>query len=136
MKNDAVLVKASFEHVKPVADAAAMLLTERLFAVAPDTAALFGDVGAAERATLMDVMTSVVESLDDTAKLEPTLAAIGRYAAAHGMQPAHYDRFGEAMLWAMSHALGHRWTPDVKAAWKRSYAKVVGLMRDRKQAAA
>lgn len=136
MKNDAVLVKASFEHVKPVADAAAMLLTERLFAVAPDTAAAFGDVGSAERATLMAVMTSVVDSLDDMGKLEPTLVVIGRYGRAHGMQPAHYDRFGEALIWAMSHALGHRWTPEVKAAWKRSYAKIAGLMRDRKQAAA
>jgi hemoglobin-like flavoprotein len=136
MKNDAALVKASFEHVKPVADAAAMLLTERLFAVAPGTAGLFGDIGAAERAELMSTMASVVESIDDARALEPTLFAIGRYAAAHGLQPAHYDRFGDALIWSLSHTLGHRFTPEVKAAWTRVYTEVSGLMRNGARAAA
>ena len=37
------LVQSSFEHVLPIADAAGLLFYERIFTLAPEARALFGD---------------------------------------------------------------------------------------------
>lgn len=134
MSTDAALVQSSFAHVTEVADAAAMLFTERLFAVAPDTRALMaGD--AEERAALMWGLTRLVSHLGDPDAQAPALEAVKAACEARGFTDAHYAKVGEAMIWALSHVLGCRFTPEVKAAWRNAYAELAGRVDSSRAAA-
>jgi hemoglobin-like flavoprotein len=112
-----------------------MLLIERLFALAPSARALFGEPDAGQRAAMMEAIGSVIDGLDEPRRLEPALFAIGRRLAARGVTAAHHEAFGEALLWAVGHAVGSRFTPETKDAWKRSCAYAFGLMRRMRAAA-
>jgi hemoglobin-like flavoprotein len=136
MSTDAVLVQCSFDHVKPVGDAAGMLLCERLLAISPEIRKQFGDMLVERRAPIMGGVTTVIDQLDNPAALATTLAKFSGWLARRGVVDAHYDRFAEALLWTMSHALGHRYTPRVKAAWRNVCAQIVAQMRLQSRAAA
>jgi nitric oxide dioxygenase len=136
MTTDAALVRDSYTHVKPVADAAGMLLCERLLAVSPDLRKLFGDNLAERRGALMAGIEVVISHLNDPAGLATILARFSGWLARRGVSDAHYDRFGEALVWTMSHALGHRFTPEVKKAWRTVFEQIAGQMRRQTRAAA
>jgi hemoglobin-like flavoprotein len=136
MTTDAALVQDSFEHVKPVGDAAGLLLCERLLATAPELRKMFGERVVEQRGPIMAGITTVIERLDDPSGLATTLAKFGGWLARRGVSEEHYDVFADALLWTMSHALGHRYTPRVKAAWRNVCGQILNQMRLQSRAAA
>jgi hemoglobin-like flavoprotein len=122
------LVKESFAQVVPIADTAAELFYRRLFELDPSLRGLFhGDAGE-QRRKLMQALTVVVHGLDRLESIVPAILALGRRHAGYGVQPAHFDTVGAALLWTLGQGLGPTFTTEVRDAWAAAYTLLAGAM--------
>jgi hemoglobin-like flavoprotein len=122
------LVQASFAKVAPVADQAAQIFYDRLFAVAPQVRSLFPNDMTEQRRKLMATLAVVVNALDKLETVLPAASALAKRHVSYGAQPAHYPVVGEALLWTLQRGLGDAWTDDVAAAWTAAYTTLSNFM--------
>ena len=124
------LVRETWHQVTPIADTAATLFYDRLFAIDPDLHDLFRETDmAAQRDKLVATLAHVVQNLDYLEILVPTIEDLGRRHVGYGVNDAHYDAVGAALLWTLARGLGGSWTPDAEAAWTAAYGTISGIMR-------
>ena len=125
-----MLVKSTWAMVVPIADAAAALFYERLFALDASLQPMFGNTDMADqRRKLMQALAAVVNSLDNLEALIPILETLGKSHVRYGVTDQHYDTVGAALLWTLEQGLQNAWTPDVATAWTSAYGTVAGVMR-------
>ena len=125
------LVKTTWAMVVPIADTAAGLFYDRLFTVDATTRPMFKSTNMAEqRKKLMQALAFVINGLDQTEKLVPTIQTLGRNHVHYGVTDNHYDSVGSALLWTLEQGLKDAWTPPVKDAWVAAYTLVAGVMKD------
>src|SRR6266545_2586158 len=112
------LVKTSFASIGPAADSVASRFYARLFALDPALRALFHTDMREQRHKLMQMLSAIVDALDQPALIVPEVVALGqRHAIVE-----------EALLWALAQELGERWTPEVAAAWRAVYTLLAATM--------
>lgn len=130
------LVQESFARVVPIAPTAAALFYDRLFAIDPETKALFASSDMNEQGRkLMAAIGMVVTALHAP---EPVIARVQDLARRHvgyGVREAHYATVGAALLWTLGQGLGEAFTPEVEAAWAAAYGLLSGLMIEAARAA-
>lgn len=125
------LVKSSWAMVMPIADTAASLFYDRLFAIDTSTRGMFSKTNMPEqRKKLMQALAFVINGLDKTEQLLPTIQSLGRNHVRYGVTASHYDSVGAALLWTLEQGLKDAWTPPVKDAWIAAYTLVAGVMKD------
>jgi hemoglobin-like flavoprotein len=125
------LVKTTWTMVVPIADTAAGLFYDRLFAIDLSTRPMFTATNMAEqRKKLMQALAFVISGLDRTEQLLPTIQSLGRNHVRYGVTDKHYDSVGAALLWTLEQGLKDAWTPAVKDAWIAAYTLVAGVMKD------
>jgi hemoglobin-like flavoprotein len=125
------LVKSSWAMVMPIADTAASLFYDRLFAIDTSTSRMFSKTNMPEqRKKLMQALAFVINGLDKTEQLLPTIQSLGRNHVRYGVTARHYDSVGAALLWTLEQGLKDAWTPPVKDAWIAAYTLVAGVMKD------
>ena len=124
------LVQDSFAKVAPIAPQAAELFYGRLFELDPALKPLFKGDMSEQGKKLMSTLGVAVGSLDNLDALIPVLQSLGRGHVAYGVQDAHYDTVGTALLWTLEQGLGDGFTPDVKAAWSEVYTIVATVMKE------
>jgi hemoglobin-like flavoprotein len=122
------LIQDSFAKVAPIADTAAEIFYDRLFAVAPQVRPLFPDDMTEQRRKLMATLAVVVNGLTDLDAILPAASALAKRHVAYGAEPAHYPVVGEALLWTLARGLGPGWTPEVATAWTGAYAMLSEFM--------
>ncbi|HRQ40172.1 MAG TPA: globin family protein [Chloroflexota bacterium] len=124
------LVQESFALVLPIADEAAAIFYERLFLLDPALRPLFrGDI-AEQGKKLMSMLALAINGLKNPEKIIPALQHLGRRHVGYGIQPAHYDTVGEALLWTLAQGLGEAFTVEVEAAWTAVYTLVATVMQE------
>ncbi len=123
------LVQESWAKVSPIADQAAALFYGRLFKLDPSLKGLFKGDMQAQGKKLMQMITVAVNGLTNLEKIVPAVQELGRRHAGYGVQPAHYDTVGTALLATLSDGLGSAFTADVKAAWAAVYGVLAGAMK-------
>lgn len=122
------LIQTSFAHVVPIAESAAALFYERLFALDPALRPLFqGDLHEQGR-KLMTMLVVVVRGLAQPDQLLPAVEALGRRHAAYGVRETHYATVGAALLWTLRQGLGQQFTPEAEAAWAAAYTLLATVM--------
>ena len=125
------LVKSTWAMVVPIADTAAGLFYDRLFAIDTSTRSMFTSTNMTEqRKKLMQALAFVINGLDRTEQLLPTIQSLGRNHVRYGVTDKHYDSVGAALLWTLEQGLKDAWTPKVKEAWIAAYTLVAGVMKD------
>lgn len=123
-------IQESFAKVAPISEQAAALFYGRLFEIAPEVKPLFhGDMQEQGR-KLMAVLAAVVNGLGDLSSILPAASALAKRHVDYGVQAAHYEPVGAALLWTLERGLGAQWTPDLKAAWSAAYALLSQFMVD------
>ena len=122
------LVQSSFEHVLPIADLAGMLFYERIFTLAPEARALFGDDIALQASRTMAAVKTAVDGLDDIEHVAPFLVRLGARHVRYGVVPAHFDLVGGALLWTLEQGLGEAFTPEVHDAWAAAFGIIAAAM--------
>ena len=122
------LVQSSFRHVLPIADVAGLLFYERIFTLAPEARALFGDDIALQASRTMAAVKTAVDGLDDIEHVAPFLVRLGARHVRYGVVPAHFDLVGEALLWTLEQGLGEAFTPEVHDAWAAAFGVIARAM--------
>ncbi len=123
------LVQTSFAQVLPIADTAAALFYGLLFELDSSLKPLFrGDMQEQGR-KLMTMLRVVVNGLHRLDQLVPAVQELGRRHARYGVQDAHYDTVGTALLATLQQGLGEAFTPDVAAAWATAYTLLAETMK-------
>lgn len=123
------LVRGTWAAVMPQHVAVAELFYARLFELDPTLRAMFKRDMAQQGTMLLATLNGVVASLD---RLEAMLPSAQRLAVRHvdwGVQPAHYDTVGQALLDTLEQGLGAGFTAPVRSAWGLAYAALAGAMK-------
>ena len=112
------LIRESFLSVREVAGPLSLLFYGRLFAMEPGLRPMFqGDI-AKQGMKLMEMLTAVVDNLEQVETLTPVLQAMGQRHAGYGVVARHYELVEAALLWSMGQALGAEFDAEVRAAWR------------------
>jgi methyl-accepting chemotaxis protein len=125
-----VLVRESWERVRPIRDRAGALFYERLIELDPRLAPMFPAGAAAQGRTLMTMIDTVVSSLDRLGDLVHAVRALGQRHAGYGVEAKHYDLGGRALLDILRSGLGEAFDSDVSDAWAVAYGTLVGVMQE------
>jgi len=124
-----VLVRESFAKVAPIAEAAAAVFYDRLFALNPSLRPLFkGDMEEQGR-KLMDIIGTAVDNLDRLEKIIPAVRDLGHRHRSYGVGDADYETVGSALIWTLEDGLGNAFTPAVRDAWIACYGTLAGEMK-------
>ena len=121
-------VRTTWALVTPIADTAASMFYERLFTLDPSLRPLFvGTDLAPQRRKLVQAIALVVAALDRLYEVVPTLEALGR--RHYGVNDAHYDTVGQALIDTLERGLGAAWNAETASAWTQAYGIIAGTMR-------
>lgn len=124
------LVQSTFTQVKPVADTAAAMFYQRLFELDPSLRPLFTSDLRSQGAKLMATLALAVNGLSRPESIVPAVQGLGRRHVGYGVQPAHYQTVGQALLDTLATALGDQYTVDVADAWTAAYTLLAGVMQE------
>jgi hemoglobin-like flavoprotein len=127
------LVQQTWKQVDPIREQAAALFYGRLFELDPSLRPLFKGDMAEQGRKLMNMLATAAMGIDRLDSIVGEVQALGRRHVSYGVQDAHYDTVGAALLWTLEQGLGDAFTPQVKAAWAEAYTLLADTM---KQAAA
>jgi len=124
------LVQSTFGMVAPIADKAADIFYTKLFELDPALKPLFkGDI-AEQGNKLMTMLAAAVKGLDDLGALVPVVQDLGKRHVGYGVEDAHYDTVGAALLFTLETGLGEAWNDEVKDAWVVVYTVLATTMKD------
>ena len=126
--NQIALVKSTLVYAIPISDAVAADFYGRLFASYPQLRGMFAEDMAAQRKKLMLTLTTIVADLDNPDDLIPMVSELARRHVGYGVRDEHYPPVGAALIEALRHALGARFTSEVEAAWRAAYGVLAGAM--------
>lgn len=124
------LVQQSFKQVVPIAETAATIFYERLFATTPDVRPLFKSDLTEQKKKLVQMLAYCVGKLDAPDELLPAVRALGQRHVGYGVASEHYDSVGAALLWTLQTGLGAAFTPEVKDAWTAVYGVLAATMQE------
>jgi len=122
------LVRWSFARVLPIKAQAAAIFYDRLFQIAPELRGMFPEDLAAQGGKLMAALGFVVGGLDRLGSIIPGVQALARRHVAYGVEDAHYELVGEALIWTLDKGLGAAFTPEVRRAWIEAYGLLAEAM--------
>ncbi len=124
------LVQSTFKEVAKISEQAAELFYNRLFELDPSLKRLFKGDMKDQGKKLMATIGVAVSSLNNMAKIIPTVRKLGASHEDYGVKDRDYDTVAEALLWTLEQGLGPAFTPAVKAAWTETYVALATVMKD------
>jgi hemoglobin-like flavoprotein len=123
------LVRDSVDTLREYAEPFALLFYGKLFELDPGSRLLFHNDLALQSRKLMDMVTSVVESLDDFEPMRARLAELGRKHAEYGVRPGQYETVTTAFLWSLGQALGADFDVPTREAWRLAINAICAAMK-------
>jgi len=123
-----ILVKQSFERLRPISMVAAEIFYNRLFEIDPSLRGMFKGDMQRQGAMLMSMIDAAVRGLDNPNALVPMLKSLGARHSGYGVQDTHYATVGNALLHTLEVGLGEDFIPDVRDAWLKVYGLIATTM--------
>jgi hemoglobin-like flavoprotein len=127
--NEIENVKTTWSAVEGISDKAAELFYGKLFEIDPSLRPLFKGDMTQQGKKLMQTIGVAVAHLDRLDQVLPTVQALGRRHIGYGVRDEHYETVGTALLWTLEAGLGEAFTPEVKAAWAKTYGALAATMK-------
>lgn len=124
------LVQNTFKLVHPIAETAAGLFYNRLFELDPSLRPMFKNDIEEQGKKLMQALAFVVKGLTKPETIIPVVQELGRRHVRYGVEDAHYDTVGTALLWTLEQGLGEVFTPAVQEAWASAYGLLAAVMQE------
>ncbi|MGJ8677718.1 MAG: globin family protein [Akkermansiaceae bacterium] len=125
------LVQASWEKVKPITDTAAELFYGKLFELDPSLKPMFANSDMKEQGKkLMLMIGAAVKGLDTLGELVPAVQGLGKRHLGYGVEPAHYDTVGSALLYTLDKGLGDDFCKETEEAWTITYTTLANVMKE------
>lgn len=123
-------IRLTWERLLPISDQAADLFYDNLFDLYPNLALLFQNTDMpSQKKHLIHAIDAVVNTVDRLDEMQPLLRDLGIRHQHYGVEDAHYDAAGTALLKTLGEGLGDAWNSSVESAWASLYAEVSGVMR-------
>lgn len=124
------LIRDSFYDIREVAGPLSLLFYGRLFELDPELRPMFhGDI-ARQGVKLMEMVTAVVDNLDQLDSLTPVLHSMGQRHKGYGVLPSHYIAVEDSLIWALGQALEANFDRELKAAWRAVLGRVSAAMKE------
>jgi hemoglobin-like flavoprotein len=127
--HDIEIVRGDWEKVEAIADAAATLLYDRLFALDPQIRLLFPLDVEEQKLKVIRMLGAAIHGLSDPEVLFPILRLLGRKHVAFGVRPHHYATLASALLWTLQRGLGDAFDDQHEAAWTHVYAVLAAQLQ-------
>jgi len=124
------LVRHSFETVRELSDPVALLFYGKLFDLDPAAQRLFHIDLAVQARKIIDMLATVIDSLDRFDSIRPRLAELGHQHVGYGVRLEQYDTVSAALIWAIGQALGADFDSATRDAWRLALADVCAAMRE------
>jgi hemoglobin-like flavoprotein len=121
-------VQSSWKSVEAIGPQAAALFYQNLFAADPSLRPLFKGDMEEQGKKLIQMIGAAVNKLHDIDTLVPILQNLGKRHGSYGVQDAHYQIVGDALLLTLEQGLGSAFTPQVKHAWTEVYGVMANVM--------
>ncbi len=114
---------------------------EKLFGIAPETRALFGEDMATQHAKFMSVVKELVSLhlrslislpvtvLNDSEAALPAIHNLGKRHVHFGVTPEHFDLMRTALLETLGEILGADFTPELRDAWEAAFDLMANVMK-------
>jgi nitric oxide dioxygenase len=125
---DVTLVQESFAALEGKLSELVRVFYAELFAANPQVRRMFPDDLSEQQKKLAATLKVAVAGASRLEHLIPALQALGEKHAAYGVQPAHFDAVGVALLTALRKCAGSLWTNALAGAWARVYALIASVM--------
>jgi hemoglobin-like flavoprotein len=122
------LVRKSYAQVVLNLEQVAALFYQRLLDLDPSIGAMFRGDPVIQRIKLGAALASLVSSLGQMNHLLPAMRALGLEQARKGIKAEHYMLVGEALIWALDHALRDNFATETRRAWIAAYDSVARTM--------
>jgi NAD(P)H-flavin reductase/hemoglobin-like flavoprotein len=134
---DANPLSRLFALIDPVSDSAMTYFYGHLFAIEPQTRAMFPPAMDAQRKRFYQALTRIAASGDE-ASLTGYLEGLGRAHRKFGVQKEHFDAFQQALAATWQRYAPEAWTDATAAAWealfdRASSAMIAAAERDAEQ---
>ena len=123
-ERDIEIVRSDWEKVELIADAAATLLYDRLFALDPSIRLLFPLDLEEQKLKVLRMLGASIYGLSDPEVLSPILHLLGRKHHAFGVRAGDYATLADALVWTLQQGLGDAFDAAHEAAWKSVYAEL------------
>ena len=123
------LVQQTWRQTEDLGPQVGTLFYANLFQADPRLKPLFKGDLSQQGEKLVQMIGAAVSKLDDLDTLMPILANLGRRHADYGVQEAHYQSVGSALLQTLAQGLGKDFTPPVRQAWTEVYGVIAGVMK-------
>jgi hemoglobin-like flavoprotein len=123
------LLRNSFDLLRDQTGPFALLFYGKLFELDPGARRLFHNDLVAQGNKVMDMLTSVVESLENTPAIRSELLELGKRHSEYGVRPEQYGTVGAAMLWALTQALGPDFDGPTREAWRVALQSICDMMK-------
>ena len=130
MSSDSQLLKESLALVEPVRDKVTGYFYARLFVDNPQIRSMFPLVMDTQRDRLFRALISLVQGVERPEQVVPFLQQLARDHRKFGVQPAHYEAVGRALIGAVKEYSYSEWTDEIEAAWWRTYSIAARTMVD------
>jgi hemoglobin-like flavoprotein len=134
--NQIALVQRSWTQVLPIAETAAQMFYDKLFALDPSLRSLFRGEMKEQGRKLMAMISFAVNGLTRLEQIVPGVQALGRRHAGYGVRDEHYATVAAALLWTLEQGLGDSFTREVREAWVAAYGVLANTMKDAARLAA
>ena len=123
------VLEASFEKVKPQANAFMSSFYDNLFTDYPAAKPLFTHTDMEkQKKQLLSALVFVVENLRTPDTIIKALRGMGARHVKYGALPEHYPLVGNSLLKTFSQYLGSDWTDNTKQAWIDAYGLITNVM--------
>ncbi len=118
------VVQSSFAKVAPIAEQAAVIFYDELFARDPSLRQMFPQDMTEQRRKLMSMLATAVANLKTWDKIQAAVHALGARHVTYGVTASHYDTVGAALIATLAKGLGPDFDEQTKDAWIACYAAI------------
>ncbi|MFI9272720.1 globin domain-containing protein [Kitasatospora sp. NPDC052896] len=127
-QDNLTLIRESFALVQDRADKLTGHFYATLFLHNPEVRQFFPPAMDLQRDRLFRALAGAVRMIDRPAELIPFLQQLGRDHRKYGVQNAHYDAVGAALLSTLRSFAGEAWTAAHERAWTEAYRQIAAAM--------
>ncbi|MDH6114130.1 NAD(P)H-flavin reductase/hemoglobin-like flavoprotein [Kitasatospora sp. MAP12-15] len=128
MTDDLTLIRESFALLRDSGDKLTAHFYATLFLHNPEVRAFFPPAMDSQRDRLFQALAGAVRMLDRPEELTTFLRQLGRDHRKYGVQSAHYDAVGSALLASLRKFAGEAWTEEYERAWAQAYGQIADAM--------
>jgi hemoglobin-like flavoprotein len=124
-----LLVKNSWKIFRNVeASIIADLFYTKLFFDNPRLRRMFSKDMDLQYKKLVDMLTSIISSLDKADQIDEELKALAIRHIGYGVKRRHYGLVGDALIWTLEKGLGDDWNDKLKESWLACYKMIAEIM--------